>query len=211
MCGRYVLLSDLSRIEEHFGIRDIPSSFSRGNNVSPGEKVLAVRQEGGIREASVFRWGLIPSWMKDPPKGGGFINARAETLASKASFRDAFRRRRCLIVADGFYEWQKLEGKRKQPWCFFLRSGNPFAFAGLYESWVPPAGDPVTTCAIVTTQANELVAPVHDRMPVILSPESYDFWLNPLNRDEERMAAVLRPYPAEEMAKTPEFPILRIF
>ncbi|MCX7636159.1 MAG: SOS response-associated peptidase [Syntrophales bacterium] len=210
MCGRYVLLSDLSQIEKSFGLSSLPSSFSRGNNISPGEKVLALCEVGNRREAGVFRWGLIPAWMKEVPKNGGFINARAETLASKVSFRDAFRSRRCLIIADGFYEWQKVEGKRKQPWFFYLRSGEPFAFAGLYESWKPPQGESVNTCTIITTQANEIVAPVHDRMPVILPPDVYDSWLDPANRDIRNLTDLLRPYPASEMASRAEFPILRI-
>lgn len=210
MCGRYVLLSDLSRIEDHFGLQNLPTSFSRGNNVSPGEKVLAIRQVEGRREAVVFRWGLIPAWMREPPKGGGFINARAETLTAKVSFRDAFRFRRCLIIADGFYEWQRWEEQKKKPWFFFLRTGAPFAFAGLYEPWTTPQGEVVNTCTIITTQANELILPIHDRMPVILSPENYDFWLGPDNRDMRDLRGLLEPYPAEDMGARAEFPVLKV-
>lgn len=173
--------------------------------------MLVIRQEGELREARAFRWGLIPAWMKEPPKGGGFINARAETLISKASFREAFYRRRCLFVTDGFYEWQKLEGKQKKPWFFYLRSGTPFAFAGLYETWLSPRGEAIDTCTIITTQANELIAPIHDRMPVIVPPRYYDLWLNPKNTDSASLAKLLRPYPSSEMESRAEFPILHIF
>ncbi|HOJ52166.1 MAG TPA: SOS response-associated peptidase [Syntrophales bacterium] len=210
MCGRFVLLSNLSRIEDHFGLRDIPASFSRGNNVSPGEKILAVRCHEGRREAAVFRWGFVPSWMKEMPKGGGFINARAESIAFKATFREAFRKRRCLIVADGFYEWQKLANGSRKPWFFYLPSRVPFALAGLFETWVSPRGEAVSTCAIITTQANELISPIHERMPVIIAPQYYDFWLGLESGDWEGLADLLCPYPATEMMSRAEFPVLRI-
>jgi len=211
MCGRYVLLSDLSKIERAFEIQETPSSFSCGNNISPGEKVLAVTWEEGKKKPVILRWGFVPAWSKDLPRGGGFINARAETLTEKASFRQAFYHRRCLIVADGFYEWEKIERGRKKPWFFHLRTGKPFALAGLYETWLTPRGEAVDTCTIVTTRANELISPIHDRMPVIIPRAAYDFWIDPMYRDTGSLEALLKPYPAGEMMARSEFPVLGIF
>lgn len=201
MCGRYTLLTDLSRIPDTFGLEGAIPPVSWGPNISPGEQILAVISREGHRYPLVLTWGLIPAWMKEPPKGGGFINARAETVDTKASFRDAFHHRRCLIVADGFYEWEKVEGKRKRPWLYTLRSGAPFALAGLYEI------QPAATGVIITTPPNDLIAPIHDRMPAILPPAHYDFWLDPMNRDYARLKGLLVPFPAEEMCARPASPL----
>ncbi|OPY16234.1 MAG: putative SOS response-associated peptidase YedK [Syntrophus sp. PtaB.Bin075] len=197
MCGRFVLLTDLSVITEHFDIQEIACEYKTGKNISPGQLVSAVIRDEKNRLVN-FRWGLIPSWAKDPAIGSKMFNARAKTVSEKPSFRSAFKRRRCLIIADGFYEWQKLE-KWNVPFCFSLKSGNPFGFAGLYESWTSPEQKQIQTCTIITTDSNELIMPVHDRMPVIFSKESASLWINPENQNKEELLSLLKPYPAEEM------------
>jgi putative SOS response-associated peptidase YedK len=146
-----------------------------------------------------LRWGLIPSWAKDPAIGSRMINARAETVGEKPSFRTAFRRRRCLIPADGFYEWQKL-GTRKQPHYIHLTGRRPFAFAGLWEHWRSPDGESVDTCVIITTEPNELMAELHNRMPVILHPRDFALWLDPAVQEGNKVRPLLAPYPPEEMS-----------
>jgi putative SOS response-associated peptidase YedK len=148
------------------------------------------------------RWGLVPPWASDLSIGYRLLNARAETVADKPAFRAAFRARRCLIPATGFYEWQKL-GKLKQPYHIRLKGREPFAFAGLWERWQEPGGDPIDSCAIITTEANEPMRPLHARIPVILDPDSYDDWLDPRSRDIEALRALLVPYPDEGMTATP--------
>jgi len=197
MCGRFVLLKDLSVITEHFDIQEIACEYKTGKNISPGQLVSAVIRDEKNRLVN-FRWGLIPSWAKDPSIGRKMFNARAKTVSEKPSFRSAFKRRRCLIIADGFYEWQKLE-KWNVPFCFSLKSGNPYGFAGLYESWTSPEQKQIQTCTIITTDSNELIMPVHDRMPVIFSKESASLWINPENQNKEELLSLLKPYPAEEM------------
>jgi putative SOS response-associated peptidase YedK len=149
---------------------------------------------GGGRELVTLKWGLVPAWSRD---GRGFINARADTVDTKPAFRSAFRKRRCLMAADGFYEWQQLDG-RKQPWYFHLKGGDPFAFAGLWEVRSDAEGRPIETCALVTTEPNDVVRPVHDRMPVILDPAAYALWLDP-SAETEALKNLLRPAPAEGM------------
>ena len=170
MCGRFVLLTDLSVITESFDIQECACECKTGKNISPGQLVTAVIHDEKNRLAN-FRWGLIPSWAKDPSIGSKMFNARAETVSEKPSFKNAFKKSRCLIVADGFYEWQKC-GKVKKPFYFSLKSGKPFGFAGLYESWRSPDYQQINTCTIITTDSNELIMPVHDRMPVILSKDN---------------------------------------
>ena len=149
-----------------------------------------------------LRWGLIPSWAKDPKIGYQCINAKAETVAEKPSFRSAFKKRRCLVVATGFYEWQ-VQGRTKQPMWIGLRSKRPFAFAGLWEHWKPAEEEPLETCTIITTEPNELMRPIHNRMPVILAPVSYDQWLDPTFQHIEPLKALLRPYLSEELTAYP--------
>lgn len=199
MCGRFVLLTDLSVVMESFGVHDAEGEFRQSDNISPGQMVAAVVYENTNRLLP-FRWGLIPSWAKDPSISKRLFNARAETVSEKPSFRDAFKKRRCLIVADGFYEWQK-QGSRKNPFLFFLRSGQSFGFAGLYETWTSPDRQAVHTCTIITTGANELIKPIHDRMPVIIPKENESTWLDPENRNRELLQSLLAPYPAEKMEK----------
>ena len=198
MCGRFVLISDLSVIAEDFDIQEISASFSPSRNVSPGQQIPAVIRRDNKNILATFLWGLIPSWAKDPSIGARLINARAETVNEKSSFKNAFRQRRCLIVADGFYEW-KNEGKKKIPYYFYLKSGKPFGFAGLYESWLAPEKKTVETCTIITTQANSLIQPIHGRMPVIIPGNQEEIWLKNEVLDTSSLLELLMPYPAEQM------------
>jgi putative SOS response-associated peptidase YedK len=198
MCGRFILLTDLSVIVESFHIGEVAAEYKTGVNITPGQQIIAVIREQEINKLVNFRWGLIPSWAKEPSIGNKAFNARAETVAEKPSFREAFKKRRCLIVADGFYEWQK-SAKAKKPFRFKLRSSESFAFAGLYETWTSPENKPVRTCTIITTDANELIKPIHDRMPVIVPKDKESLWLDPGAPDQREPAAILKPYPAGEM------------
>ena len=166
-------------------------------NIAPSQPLLAVLN-GGERRAAHLRWGLIPSWAKSASVGNRLINARAETVAERPSFRSALARRRCLVLADGFYEWQRT-GKARRPMRVTLKSGEPFAFAGLWDSWRDPEGEIVRSCTIITTAANELLRPVHERMPVILPRELESFWLDNDMRDTGALSNVLAPYPVEAM------------
>jgi len=206
MCGRFVLLTDLSGIVTSFDIGDVACEYRRSNNIYPGRQVAAVIRDQ-VNCLVEFRWGLIPSWAKDPAIGNRLINARAETVADKPSFRHAFRKRRCLIVADGFYEWQKTDGTAKIPWFIHLRSGAPCGFAGLYETWTSPEGRPVHSCTIITTKTNEALAAIHDRMPVIVPKAAQVLWLDPENQRRDELLALLVPYPAEDMACLPQYPV----
>lgn len=197
MCGRFILLTDLSVIIKSFDIQEVACDYRPGNNISPGQEIAAIIHEDKNRLVC-YRWGLIPSWAKDSSIGNKMFNARAETIAEKPSFREAFKRRRCLIPADGFYEWQK-SGKVKKPLRFSLKSGEPFGLAGLYETWISPEKKPVNTCTIITTEPNELMRPIHDRMPVIVSKELEDFWIDPDNHNQKELLSILKPYPSEEM------------
>ena len=159
-------------------------------------------RETGVREFRPLRWSLVPSWAKDPAIGNRMINARSETAATKPAFRNPMRERRCLILADGFYEWKR-EGPRKQPDHIKFKNGDPFAFAGLRDRWQPPDGDPLETCTILTTTPNELMHVIHDRMPVILPSRAYNLWLDSAIRDVDPVQALLTPYPADAMIAYP--------
>ncbi|MHB8773294.1 MAG: SOS response-associated peptidase [Syntrophales bacterium] len=198
MCGRFLLLADLSVLAEAFGIEEISAEYRPAANICPTQQVAAI-VHAGKKKLVTLRWGLIPAWADDPSIGNRLFNARAETLAEKPSFKEAFQRRRCLIPADGFYEWQKL-GNKKKPFFCCLKSGQPFGMAGLYETWISPGRERIHTCTIITTDANDLIRPVHDRMPVIVPPESQAAWLDPLNVSPAELAPLLKPYPAREMA-----------
>ena len=197
MCGFFILLTDLSLITESFNVQDVACEYRPGSRISPGQQVAAVIQDEKNRLVN-FRWGLIPSWAKDPSMGNRMFNARAETLSEKPSFKNAFKKRRCLIIADGFYEWQKL-GKLKKPLYFSLKSGRPFGFAGLHETWISPDHQPIHTCTIITTEPNELIKPIHDRMPVMVPKEREAFWMDPDNQNQQDLLSILKPYPSEEM------------
>jgi putative SOS response-associated peptidase YedK len=203
MCGRYTLSQSAEAIAKSFEIQDV-ASLKPQYNIAPTQLVLAVlqNQESHKRLLQRFRWGLIPSWAKDASIGAKLINARAETVAEKPSFRAAFKRRRCLVVADGFYEWQRQEGK-KQPYYFHLQERQPFAFAGLWEHWQTPEGEEIASCTILTTNANELMQPIHDRMAVILQPKDYDLWLDVQVQDPEMLKPLLQPFPADVMTAYP--------
>jgi putative SOS response-associated peptidase YedK len=198
MCGRFILLTDLSVIVESFRIGEVACEYRPGNNISPGQQIAAVLRKDDRNRLVDFRWGLIPSWAKDPSIGNKMFNARAETIAEKPSFREAFKRRRCLIVADGFYEWQKI-GPIKKPLRFSLKSGEPFGLAGLYDTWISPEQKTVNTCTIITTEPNDLLRPIHDRMPVIVRKELEDFWIDPSTHSSRDLLSILKPYPAVDM------------
>ncbi len=199
MCGRFTLETDREDLIEAFGDLLWPERLEPRYNIAPTQPVLAITNTGE-RAAGFLQWGLIPSWAKDPAIGNRMINARAETLAEKPSFRNALRRRRCLIPADGFYEWRPEPGNRlKTPMYIRLRSGRPFAFAGLWEIWQPPDGGELRSCTIITTEPNALLEPIHNRMPVILDPGGYERWLDPTEQPPEHLSGLLKPYPAEEM------------
>lgn len=200
MCGRYTLASPTERLAEEFGVDASSIELAPNYNVAPTQKVAAVLEEGGQRRLEVLRWGLIPPWADDPGIGSRMINARSETAPGKPSFRRAFRERRCLIPADGFYEWQRTNGA-KQPYYIHMEDGRPFAFAGLWESWSKGEGE-IRTCTILTTGANALVGEVHDRMPVILAHDAYDVWLDPASERDE-LTGLLASYPEDEMEAYP--------
>jgi putative SOS response-associated peptidase YedK len=201
MCGRYTLASPTERLAEEFGFDGTSVELAPNYNVAPTQGVAAVLEEGGRRRLEVLRWGLIPPWADDPGIGSRMINARSETAPGKPSFRRAFRERRCLIPADGFYEWQRTNGA-KQPYYIHMEDGRPFAFAGLWESWSKGGEGEVRTCTILTTGANALVGEVHDRMPVILAHDAYDVWLDPASERDE-LTGLLAPYPEDEMEAYP--------
>jgi putative SOS response-associated peptidase YedK len=199
MCGRFTLRAAASVIAEQFGPFEMPP-FAARFNIAPTQPVAIVRPTaaGSGRELAWLRWGLVPAWAKDPAIGARLINARAETAAEKPAFRAAMRTRRCLVVADGFYEWQRT-GRAKQAYLFQLRGGRPFAFAGLWETWRRPDNSPLETCTLLTTDANELVRPIHDRMPAILPPAAYQAWLDAAVENPSKLAPLFMPYPSGEM------------
>ena len=200
MCGRYTLRTPVETLAVHFEIDEYPSSISASYNIAPTQGVAAVIAEDGRRKLEMLHWGLIPSWADDPSVGNKMINARAESVAEKPSFRKAFRNHRCLVLADGFYEWQKT-GNGKQPYYIRMEDDSPFAFAGLWESW--QNGREIRSCTIITTSPNEIAAPIHDRMPVILHPEDYEMWLDPDFDEREPLTTLLKPFPAEAMEAYP--------
>jgi putative SOS response-associated peptidase YedK len=200
MCGRYTLKIPVNVLAEQFQIDEYPSSMNASYNIAPTQEVAAVIEGEGKRKLEMLHWGLIPSWADDPSIGNKMINARAETVAEKPSFREAFRNHRCLVLADGFYEWQKT-GNGKQPYYIRMEDDSPFAFAGLWESW--QNGREIRSATIITTDANDVVAPVHNRMPVILHPEDYALWLDPGFDEKEPLTTLLKPYPAEAMEACP--------
>src|SRR4051812_30295235 len=175
MCGRFTQRKPAERVKREFRLEEAPSIEAR-YNIAPTQDVLAIRRRDDGDEAVFLKWGLIPSWAKDASIGAKLINARSETVSEKPSFREAFKKRRCIIPADGFYEWQRTGGK-KQPFFFQMRDERPFGFAGLWEKWRGEDGQMLETCTILTTEANEVLRPVHDRMPVILHTEDYELWL----------------------------------
>lgn len=200
MCGRFTLTTQAVAVARLFEVDYVEAELRTPRyNVAPTQEIAAVRydERRGGRELRLYRWGLLPYWVADPADWPTLINARAETAHSRPAFQDAFADRRCLVVADGFYEWKR-EGGRRQPFYLHRRDGAPFALAGIWEHW-ERGGQTTVSCAILTVDANELVAPLHDRMPVIISQESYGLWLDPLVRRHEDLEHLLVPSPSEEM------------
>jgi putative SOS response-associated peptidase YedK len=202
MCGRFTVRSNPKKIAEEFDLADVPV-FEPRYNIAPTQQVAVVRFDphAGTRGLDRLRWGLVPFWADDPTIGNQMINARSESAADKPAFKHSFRAKRCLVVADGFYEWQKRNGS-KQPYLIHLKDDRPFAFAGLWDKW-KKNGEPIESCTILTTDANELVAPLHDRMPVIIPRSAYELWLDPKVNDPEMLRPLLVPYPASEMDAYP--------
>lgn len=201
MCGRFTLTTNLGAIAQRFGVTRFLEEVGPRYNIAPSQTVIVVGDDGQ-RNFVQMQWGLIPSWAKDPGIGSQMINAQAETVATKPAFRAAFRKRRCLILADGFYEWAR-QGHQKQPYYIRLRDGRPFAIAGLWEHWEGAGGTPIDSCTLLTIAANDLIGTFHHRMPVIQDPGDFDLWLDPRVQDTARLQALLRPFPAERMTAYP--------
>jgi putative SOS response-associated peptidase YedK len=203
MCGRYTLKTPVEQLSEMFQFPEIIPLKPR-YNIAPSQAVAVVRRlpEDTDRKLAMLRWGLIPAWAKDPAKARQPINAKSETVAELPTFRTAFRKRRCLIPADGFYEWQQ-QGGRKQPVYICMKDREPFAFAGLWERWVGEEDEFIESCTILTTEPNELLVPIHNRMPVILDPTQYDLWLDPDVQEVTRIKPLLHPYPPDQMKYYP--------
>lgn len=200
MCGRFSLIENQAQLQEEFQF-EIQGQMKPRYNIAPGQQILTIVMEDGIRVGKEMKWGFVPFWSKDPKIGYRMINTRAEGIDSKPSFKAAFKRRRALILSSGFYEWQKTEDG-KQPYRFIMKNQKPFAFAGIWETW-DKGNTPLVTCSIITTSPNAVTEPIHDRMPVILHHGDYENWLNPKMVDTEYLKSLLVPYPAEEMNKYP--------
>lgn len=203
MCGRFSLGASAATLAAQFALFETPAWTPR-YNIAPTQPAptLIKGATQAARRFTLHRWGLIPAWAKDPGIGAKMINAQAETVATKPAFRTAFRKRRCLVLADGFYEWAG-QGRRKQPYHIRLRHGRPFAIAGLSEHWEGPEGLAVDSCTLLTIAANDLIGAFHHRMPVILAPQDYDLWLDPTIQEIERLQPLLRSYPSDEMTAYP--------
>jgi putative SOS response-associated peptidase YedK len=197
MCGRFSRKATLQAIIDEFEIEDVTGTIEPSYNVAPGQDVAVILKDEN-RKLGLLKWGLIPSWAKDPAIGNRMINARAESVAEKPSFKHPIRRKRCLIVADGFYEWRK-EGKQKVPMYIFLKDQKPFVFAGLWDTWTAPDGKKVATCTIITTEPNTFMERIHNRMPVILPKHHIDTWLDRSIDNEQEVLPLLKPYPEKEM------------
>jgi putative SOS response-associated peptidase YedK len=204
MCGRFTLTLDSKQIQDAFSwLGGVPAGIQPRYNIAPSQPIAVVPNDGR-RRLDFYVWGLIPSWAKDPNIGSRMINARAESLAEKPSFRSAYRRRRCLILADGFYEWKSAEGRKsKTPMFIHLKENKPFAFAGLWELWNAPDGSQIYSATIITTEPNSLMASIHNRMPVILPEAAYERWLSPGEGDPSDLAPLLKPFSAESMQAYP--------
>jgi len=204
MCGRYRLTAKERYLAEHFGVDD-EIEWEPRYNIAPTQPVVVIRQDRDQprRTFSLMRWGLIPYWSKDISIGNKTINAMAETVAEKPAFREAIRKRRCLVPADGFFEWKKLSSKQKQPYNIGMLDDSLFAFAGIWDRWRSGSGEVIESCSILTTDANSLTRDIHDRMPAILEPEDYDLWLDPGITDPEQLQPLLRPFDPRRMKKYP--------
>jgi putative SOS response-associated peptidase YedK len=200
VCGRYRLSRRKQILEEHFACVSDEPDWTPRYNIAPTQPIPVIRQntKEPIRELSLMLWGLIPSWAKDSSAAASMINARSETASTKPAFRDALKSRRCLIPADGFYEWMRT-GKMKQPYCFEVREGQLFAFAGLWDGWKDAGGNWIKSCSILTTTPNSVTSAIHDRMPVILEPDSYELWLDPGMTNVAAASELLKPHDARLM------------
>ncbi|CAK6473407.1 SOS response-associated peptidase [Peribacillus castrilensis] len=199
MCGRFTLFTDIEEIKERFDIQgSFDEEYQFSYNIAPSQSVLSVINDGVRNRLGYLRWGLIPFWAKDEKAGYKMINARAETIAEKASFRNAYKKKRCLIIADSFYEWKKTP-ERKIPMRIKLKNHAPFGMAGLWESWKSPEGISIYSCSVITTVPNELMTSIHDRMPVILKPEDEKDWLNPSTNDPAYLQQYLKSFDSEQM------------
>jgi putative SOS response-associated peptidase YedK len=206
MCGRYRLGAGRKAFQKYFGTADrVDEDLAPRYNIAPTQIVPTIRQDvhEPRRELTLMRWGLVPNWAKDATAGYKMINARSETITLKPAFSEPFKKRRCLIPADGFYEWQRLDAKTKQPYAFLLADESVFAFAGIWDRWKDPQGATLVTCSILTTTPNALTADVHDRMPVILRPDDYDLWLDPGMTRTDDLLPLLKPYAADQMKRFP--------
>lgn len=201
MCGRFTLSVDPAELSEAFGAYEFPTQFAPRYNIAPSQPILAVPNDTK-NKADFFAWGLIPKWAKDPSIGNKLINARGETVAEKPSFRGSFKYKRCLIPADGFYEWKSSDGK-KTPYFIHMKDNKPFAFAGLWDEWNSPDGGALRTAVIITVEPNELMSALHDRMPAILNPDDYALWLNAAPQTPENLISLLKPFPADKMSAHP--------
>jgi putative SOS response-associated peptidase YedK len=197
MCGRFVRSSSVASIADEFNVGLASIEMAPSYNISPTQDIVILNHRG-VRQLLKCRWGFIPAGARAPSIGSSMINARAETVASKPAFRSAFANQRCLVIADGFYEWVK-KGRKKVPVYVSLKTGKPFGLAGLYNPWTSPGGERICTCTIITTASNDLLALVHDRMPAIIPKEKQDVWLNPGELTPELMPELLKPFPSEEM------------
>ncbi|MEV5114525.1 SOS response-associated peptidase [Peribacillus frigoritolerans] len=199
MCGRFTLFTDIEEIKERFDIQgSFDEEYQFSYNIAPSQSVLSVINDGVRNRLGYLRWGLIPFWAKDEKAGYKMINARAETIAEKASFRNAYKKKRCLIIADSFYEWKKTP-ERKIPMRIKLKNHAPFGMAGLWESWKSPEGISIYSCSVITTVPNELMTSIHDRMPAILKPEDEKDWLNPSINDPAYLQQYLKSFDSEQM------------
>ncbi|MFJ9385479.1 SOS response-associated peptidase [Peribacillus sp. NPDC101481] len=199
MCGRFTLFTDIEEIKDRFDIQgSFDGEYQFSYNIAPSQSVLSVINDGARNRLGYLRWGLIPFWAKDEKVGYKMINARAETIAEKASFRNAYKKKRCLIIADSFYEWKKTP-ERKIPMRIKLKNHAPFGMAGIWESWKSPEGISVYSCSVITTVPNELMTSIHDRMPVILKPEDEKEWLSPTNNDPAYLQQYLKSFDSEQM------------
>jgi putative SOS response-associated peptidase YedK len=201
VCGRFTSKTPVTDLAEYFGVDEVVApDLGALYNVAPTDETYAVAESSEGRRLGTFRWGLVPFWAKDLKIGAKMINARAESLLDKSAFRRPFERRRCIIPADGFYEWERVSGKRKQPWYITRHDGKPLAFAGMWDSWRPVKGSDegkLRSCVIITGEPNEAIARLHDRMPVLLAPESWDAWLDPANDDVASLQQLLVPAPSK--------------
>lgn len=208
MCGRFTLTVSPDELRQAFPNFEIPVDLPPSYNIAPTQPIPVIPNDQN-NALTFYRWGLVPSWAKDENFGGyTLINARAETVAEKPSFRSSFRHKRCLVLADGFYEWKKNPAGRKIPYFISLNSQQPFGFAGLWDKWISPHGDPLYSACIITTKPNRIVKTIHDRMPVILHQEDHELWLSPGEGDPAALQRLLDPYPAEELQAYPVSPFV---